>query len=75
VSLEGRLVADPDGGGFWVMVQKNWLSGQAADQLDLTVAVVPGDDAGYRSGGPAMQQHRRGGPVSALSKCYQKNSR
>ncbi|WP_161958550.1 S8 family serine peptidase [Ornithinimicrobium cavernae] len=43
--IEGCTVADPEGGTYWVMVQ-NWLSGQVADEADLTIAVVPGADAG-----------------------------
>jgi hypothetical protein len=38
-------VANPVGGKFWVMVQ-NWLTGQGLDDIDLTVAVVPGADNG-----------------------------
>jgi subtilisin family serine protease len=43
--LESCSVPNPTGGTYWVLVQ-NWLSGQGLDDIDLTVAVVPGTDNG-----------------------------
>jgi hypothetical protein len=42
--LESCSVANPAGGTYWVMVQ-NWETGMGIDDIDLTVAVVPGTDA------------------------------
>jgi subtilisin family serine protease len=44
-AFESCQVANPVSGTFWVMVQ-NWLTGQGLDDIDLTVAVVPGADNG-----------------------------
>jgi subtilisin family serine protease len=43
--LESCSVSNPAAGTYWVMVQ-NWLTGQGLDDIDLTVAVVPGTDNG-----------------------------
>jgi len=44
-ALEGCTLPDPEGGSYWVLVQ-NWLTGQGVDEVDLTLAVVPGTDQG-----------------------------
>jgi subtilisin family serine protease len=44
VALESCSVANPAGGTYWVMVQ-NWETGMGLDDIDLTVAVVPGMDS------------------------------
>jgi subtilisin family serine protease len=41
--LESCSVSNPEGGKYWVMIQ-NWLTGQGLDDIDLSVAVVPGAD-------------------------------
>jgi len=41
--LEACQVPNPAGGTYWVLVQ-NWLTGQGVDDIDLTIAVVPGVD-------------------------------
>jgi subtilisin family serine protease len=43
--LESCQVPNPAGGKYWVMVQ-NWLTGQGLDDIELTVATVPGTDNG-----------------------------
>jgi hypothetical protein len=43
--LESCQVPNPAGGKYWVMVQ-NWLSGQGLDDIDATIATVPGTDNG-----------------------------
>jgi hypothetical protein len=51
--LEACQVANPAGGKYWVMVQ-NWLTGQGLDDIELTVAAVPGTDNGNLTAtGPA----------------------
>ena len=51
--LESCQVANPAGGKYWVMVQ-NWLTGQGLDDIELTVAAVPGTDSGNLTAtGPA----------------------
>jgi subtilisin family serine protease len=51
--LESCQVPNPAGGKYWVMVQ-NWLSGQGLDDVELTVATVPGTDNGnLKATGPA----------------------
>jgi subtilisin family serine protease len=43
--LESCQVPNPAGGRYWVLVQ-NWLTGQVLDDIDLTIATVPGADNG-----------------------------
>jgi hypothetical protein len=43
--LESCQVPNPTGGKYWVMVQ-NWLTGQGLDDIELTIATVPGTDNG-----------------------------
>jgi hypothetical protein len=51
--LESCQVANPAGGKYWVMVQ-NWLSGQGLDDIELTIATVPGTDNGdLKATGPS----------------------
>jgi subtilisin family serine protease len=51
--LESCQVANPVGGRYWVMVQ-NWLSGQGLDNIELTIATVPGTDNGnLKATGPS----------------------
>lgn len=44
-ALESCRLTGPKGGTYWVMVQ-NWLTGQAADDVELVVAAVPDGDKG-----------------------------
>ncbi len=44
-ALESCMVTELQEGPHWVLVQ-NWLTGQVLDDVSLSVAVVPGDDAG-----------------------------
>ena len=51
--LESCQVPNPGGGRYWVLVQ-NWLTGQGLDDIDLTIATVPGTDNGdLTATGPA----------------------
>lgn len=51
--FESCQAPNPAGGTYWVLVQ-NWLTGQALDDVDLTVAVVPGGDNGnFTAVGPS----------------------
>jgi hypothetical protein len=51
--FESCQVANPAGGKYWVLVQ-NWLTGQVLDDVDVTVATVPGTDNGnLKATGPA----------------------
>jgi hypothetical protein len=43
--LESCQVPNPAAGRYWVLVQ-NWLTGQVLDDIDLTIATVPGTDNG-----------------------------
>jgi len=44
---------NPAAGEYWVLVQ-NWLTGQVLDDIDLTIATVPGTDNGnLKATGPA----------------------
>ena len=43
--LESCQVPNPAGGRYWVLVQ-NWLTGQGLDDIELTIAAVPGVDNG-----------------------------
>jgi subtilisin family serine protease len=42
---ESCQVPNPAGGRYWALVQ-NWLTGQGLDDIDLTIAAVPGTDNG-----------------------------
>lgn len=44
-AFESCQVANPAGGKYWVLVQ-NWLTGAVVDDVDVTVATVPGTDNG-----------------------------
>src|SRR5215210_1780262 len=44
-ALESCQVPNPVGGTYWVLVQ-NWATGQALDDIDLAIAVVPGTNNG-----------------------------
>jgi hypothetical protein len=51
--LESCQVPNPAGGKYWVLVQ-NWLTGQVLDDVDLTIASVPGTDNGnLKATGPS----------------------
>jgi subtilisin family serine protease len=51
--LESCQVPNPAGGKYWVLVQ-NWLTGQGLDDVDLTIASVPGTDNGnLKATGPS----------------------
>jgi subtilisin family serine protease len=53
VVLESCQVPNPAAARYWVLVQ-NWLTGQVLDDVDLTVATVPGTDNGnLKATGPA----------------------
>jgi subtilisin family serine protease len=52
--LESCQVPNPSGGRYWVLVQ-NWLSGQGLDDVELTIATVPGtDNRDLTATGPAV---------------------
>jgi hypothetical protein len=56
--FESCQVANPIGGKYWILVQ-NWLTGQGLDNVDVTIATVPGTDNGnLKATGPS-------GPVPA----------
>jgi subtilisin family serine protease len=43
--LESCQVPNPAGGKYWVLVQ-NWATGQGLDDIDVTIATVPGTNNG-----------------------------
>jgi hypothetical protein len=54
VVLESCQVPNPAAGKWWVLVQ-NWLTGQVLDDVDVTIATVPGTDNGnLKATGPTV---------------------